>query len=176
MIVVFDRRRRQRTSGQFRPGRSTTDSPDLKIAAGAGRFVYLMAMSPDDKDSMTGLWASTSSDGNTWSKPVKMPHDATHSNGARISVAIDSKGNAFAGFGSPSGNDEMGPCGDPGYATSPDGIKWTKCGIGKAAGDTFGGLPLTINSIAAPDNSIYMLWHESGSAKYGNGMLVWHRP
>src|SRR5262252_991772 len=77
------------------------DSPDLKLAAAGGRFVYLMCMSPDDKDTMTGLWVSTSSDGTDWTKPAKMPHDATHSNGARISVAIDSKGRAFAGFGSP---------------------------------------------------------------------------
>src|SRR5262249_31802054 len=68
------------------------DAPNLKLAAGGGKMVMLMAMNPDDKDQKAGIWASASNDGTSWTKAVAIPHDATRSSGGSMSAAINSKG------------------------------------------------------------------------------------
>ncbi|HVU47444.1 MAG TPA: sialidase family protein [Terracidiphilus sp.] len=152
---------------------NSPDSPNLKLAAGGGRLIMLMSMNPDDKDTDAGIWVSTSQDGATWTKAVRIPHDPNRSSGGSMSVAANSKGAIFVGFSSPSGG-ETGACGQADYATSSDGITWNHCGVGKDAHDVFTALSVTKNVIAAPDNSFYYLWNEGRSAKYGPGLLLWH--
>ncbi len=149
------------------------DSPNLKLAAGGGKLVMLMAMNPDDKDDKAGIWASASQDGATWTKAVAIPHDANRSSGGTMSVAINSKGAIYVGFSSPSGG-ETGACGQADYATSNDGATWSHCGVGKDAHDVFTALSETKNVIAAPDDSFYYLWNEGRSTKNGPGLLLWH--
>ena len=149
------------------------DSPNLKLAAGGGKLVMLMAMNPDDKDDKAGIWASASQDGATWTKAVAIPHDANRSSGGTMSVAVNSKGTIFVGFSSPSGG-EGGVCGQADYATSSDGTTWNHCGVGKDAHDVFTALSETKSVIAAPDDSFYYLWNEGRSTKNGPGLLLWH--
>ena len=151
------------------------DSPNLKIAAGGGKLVMLMAMNPDEKDDKAGIWASVSSDGATWTPAAKIPHDPSRSIGGTMSVAIDSKGNMFAGYSTPSGGEDSS-CGNAEYATSTDGLKWVYCSSGKPGPGTFQPSSQTRNVIIAPDNSVYYLWNEGRSEKFGPGLLLWHRP
>ena len=149
------------------------DSPNLKLAAGGGKLILLMAMNPDEKDSKAGIWASVSQDGTTWSKPVAIPHDESRSSGGPMSAAINSKGAIYVAYSSPSGSSE-GPCGSAHYARSLDGTTWTHCAVAKDVHDTFSTLPVTKNAIVAPDDTFYYLWNEGRSEKNGPGLLLWH--
>ena len=153
----------------------TPDSPNLKLAGGGGKLAMLMVMTPDDKDSQAGIWASVSTDGSKWTPRTRIPHDASRSNGGSMALAIDSKGTIFAAFSTPSGGED-GVCGNADYATSSDGLTWVHCGVGKFAKDSFTPLSVTRNVVVAPDNSVYYLWNEGRSTKYGPGLLLWHRP
>ncbi|MGB6193318.1 MAG: hypothetical protein WBF42_12700 [Terracidiphilus sp.] len=150
------------------------DSPILKLADGGGRFALLMTMHADDKDDQAGVWATTSTDGTTWTPAVKIPHDKSRSSGDTMSIAVDTKGAIFAVFSTPSGSED-GVCGNADFATSTDGVTWTHCGVGKFASDAFTPDSASRSVVTAPDDSIYYLWNESRSTKYGPGLVIWHR-
>lgn len=150
------------------------DSPILKLAHGGGKFALLVTMHADDKDDQAGVWAATSTDGSTWTPAAKIPHDKSRSNGDTMSIAVDSKGTAFAVFSTPSGSED-GLCRNADFATSTDGATWTHCGVGKFANDTFSPGSVTRSVVIAPDDSVYYLWNESRSAKNGPGLVIWHK-
>lgn len=148
-----------------------TDSPDLAMAYGNHEFVSIFAAQLDNDDSGRTVWCSKSSDGGSWSKPVKLPIDGPRSTNAPVGVAISSKGGMTAAFGANSGS---GPaaCNAPAVSRSADGATWTTCGLGKAAGAEFSPQPANLHVIEAPNDKAYIIWQESAETKYDPGILV----
>lgn len=165
----------------WRPGTSPTviignasgDLPDIALSYGNNRFAAIFAAPFDSNDTDHTVWFSGSADGNSWSKPAKLPIDGPRSTNAPVSIASSSKGALTAAFGANSGS-AGAACGAPTVSRSVDGTNWTTCGLGKAAGGDFGPQPATIHVIEAPNDKAYVLWQEPGDSKYAPGVLVWH--
>ncbi len=152
---------------------AAADSPDVALTYGAGKFASIFAAALDSNDTDHTVWYSQSTDGNSWSKPVKLPIDGPRSTNPPLSIAISSKGALTAAFGANSGS---GPanCNAPTVARSSDGAGWTACGLGKAAGADFSPQPANLHVIEAPNDKAYIVWQEQAESKYGPGVLVWH--
>ncbi len=152
---------------------ATADSPDIAVTHGANKFAAIFAALLDSNDTDHTVWYSQSEDGGSWSKPVKLPIDGPRSTNPPLGIAISSKGAITATFGANSGS---GPanCNAPSVSRSPDGARWTSCGLGKAAGADFSPQPATLHVIEAPNDKAYIVWQEQGESKYGPGVLVWH--
>jgi len=152
---------------------AAADSPDIDLTFGAGKFASIFAAALDSNDTDHTVWYSQSTDGNSWSKPVKLPIDGPRSTNPPLSIAISSKGALTAAFGANSGS---GPanCNAPTVARSLDGAGWTACGLGKAAGADFSPQPANLHVIEAPNDKAYIVWQEQAESKYAPGVLVWH--
>jgi hypothetical protein len=152
--------------------KAATDSPDIALSYGDGKFVSLFAAQIDSDDSGRTVWYSQSTDGNSWSKPVKLPVDGPRSTNAPVALVISSKGALTAAFGSNSGT---GPtaCNSPTVSRSSDGASWTTCGLGKAAGAEFSPQPATLHTIEAPNDRAYVILQEPAETKYAPGVLIW---
>jgi hypothetical protein len=166
----------------WRPGQSepaviyaggNSDTPDIALSFGSGRFGSLTAAQLDAGDTDHTVWYSSSADGRSWSKPSKLPVDGPRSTNAPLNLAIDSKGAVIAAYGSNSGSGAAA-CGAPTVARSADGVAWKACGLGKAAGGDFGPQPSTIHVVEAGDDRAYVVWQEPAETKYKPGVLVWH--
>ncbi|MGA8089738.1 MAG: hypothetical protein WCA10_20870 [Terracidiphilus sp.] len=153
--------------------KATADSPDIALTHGANKFATIFAALLDSNDTDHTVWYSQSVDGNSWSKPVKLPIDGPRSTNPPLGIAISSKGAITATFGANSGS---GPasCNAPSVSRSADGAIWTSCGLGKAAGADFSPQPATLHVIEAPNDKAYIVWQEQAESKYGPGVLVWH--
>jgi hypothetical protein len=148
------------------------DTPDVALTYGNHKFGAMFAALLDSNDTDHTVWYSQSTDGNSWSKPVKLPVDGPRSTNPPLSIASSSKGALTSAFGSNSGT---GPanCGAPSVSRSADGTGWTTCGLGKAAGADFGPQPVAVHVIEAPNDKAYIVWQETAESKYAPGVLVW---
>ena len=153
--------------------KSGTDTPNLALTFGAGKFGLLIQTPLEEKDADHGIWYTASSDGANWSKPSKLPVDGPRSTNPPLDVAIDSAGHVTAVFGSNSGSGTTG-CNYPALSRSPEGSQWKTCGPGKAEGGEFGPQPATLHAIEAANDKLYVLWQEPGENKFKEGVLVWH--
>jgi hypothetical protein len=149
------------------------DFPSVAVASGGGNLGLLVVAALDEKDTDSGVWYSQSSDGTTWSRPSKIPVDGPRTTNQPVDVALDSRGNIVAVFGSNGGSGST-ICNYPALSRSIDGATWKTCGPGKAEGGEFGPQPATLHVIEAEDDKAYVLWQEPGENKYRQGMLVWH--
>jgi hypothetical protein len=151
---------------------AAADSPDISLTYAAGKFASIFAAALDSKDTDHTVWYSQSTDGNSWSKPVKLPIDGPRSTNPPLSIAISSKGALTAAFGANSGSGSAN-CNAPTVARSSDGAGWTACGLGKAASADFSPQPANLHVIEAPNDKAYIVWQEQAQSKYGPGLLVW---
>jgi hypothetical protein len=151
----------------------TTDSPNLALTAGGGKFGLLIQTPLDEKDEDHGIWYTQSADGAAWSKPSKLPVDGPRTTNPPLDVALDSHGRIVAVFGSNGGSAGTG-CNYPALSRSSDGTQWKTCGPGKAEGGDFGAQPSTLHAIEAGNDKVYVLWQEPGENKYKQGVLLWH--
>jgi len=149
------------------------DSPDVALTFGGNKFGVLLNATLDSNDTDHGVWYTQSTDGSSWSKPVRLPIDGPRSTNPPLGIAIASKGNLTAAFGSNSGS-AGATCNSPAVSRSTDGANWTTCGIGQAAGADFNPQPPTIHVIEAPNDKAYVVWQEQNDSKYNPGVLVWH--
>jgi hypothetical protein len=154
-------------------GNASTDSPDVTLTYGGGKFASVFAAQLDANDADHTVFYSQSADGNSWSKPVKLPIDGPRSTNAPVSIAISSKGSLTAAFGANSGT-AAASCGAPSVSRSADGVAWSACGLGKAAGGDFSPQPANLHAIEAPNDKAYIVWQETAASKYAPGILVWH--
>ena len=146
---------------------------DVALTTNGKKFGALLAVELDSNDSDHGVWYTQSSDGTSWSQPVRLPIDGPRSTNAPVSIAMDSKGSLTAAFGSNTGG-AGADCNAPTVSRSADGTNWKTCGLGKAAGGDFGPQPATLHAIEAPNDKAYVVWQEQGETKYKPGLLVWH--
>lgn len=151
--------------------KATSDTPNIALSYGNHKFVSLVAAQLDNDEAGRTVWYTQSSDGSSWSKPVKLPVDGPRSTNSPLDLAISSNGQLTAAFGSNSGT---GPasCNAPTVSRSTDGANWTTCGLGKAAGADFSPQPATLHAIEAPNDKAYVIWQEPAETKYGPGVLV----
>lgn len=151
----------------------TGDSPDIALTNGTGKFATLFSALFDDKDTEHSVWYSQSVDGNSWTKPVKLPIDGPRTTNPPLSIGISSKGAVTAAF-SANGGSAPATCGAPAVSRSRDGSAWVTCGLGKAAGGDFSPQPANLHVIEAPNDKAYIVWQEQAESKYRPGVLVWH--
>ena len=150
-----------------------SDSPDIALTQGSGKFAALFSALLDDKDTDHTVWYSQSADGSSWSKPVKLPIDGPRTTNPPLSIGISSKGALTAAFSANSGSAPAN-CGAPAVSRSADGTSWATCGLGKAAGGDFSPQPANLHVIEAPNDKAYIVWQEQADTKYKPGVLVWH--
>ena len=151
----------------------SVDSPAIALTYGASSFASIFAALIDSNDADHTVWYSQSTDGSSWSKPVKLPIDGPRSTNPPLSIAISSKAALTAAFGANSGSGAS-KCGAPTVARSTDGSNWTACGLGKAAGGDFSPQPANLQVIEAPNDKTYVMWQEPAESKNAPGVLVWH--
>ena len=152
---------------------ATADAPDVALTHGSGKFAVLFSALLDDKDTDHSVWYSQSANGNSWSKPVKLPIDGPRTTNTPLSIGISSKGALTAAF-SANGGSAPANCGAPAVSRSADGTGWVTCGPGKAAGGDFSPQPANLHVIEAPNDQAYVVWQEQADTKYKPGVLVWH--
>lgn len=146
---------------------------DVAMAFTGKGFGALLAVQLDNNDSDHGVWYTHSSDGSSWSQPVRLPVDGPRSTNAPVAIGMNSRGYLTAAFGSNTGS-EGAVCKAPTVSRSSDGTNWKTCGLGKAAGAEFSPQPANLHVIDAPDDSGYVIWQEQAETKYKPGVLVWH--
>jgi hypothetical protein len=76
-------------------------------------------------------------------------------------------------FGSNSGTDTL-KCNFPALSRSADGARWTTCGLGRSLNDDFAPQPNTVHAAFAGNDKLYVVWHQAGASKSGQGLLLWH--
>ena len=149
------------------------DGPNVALTYGNNKFGVLFAIPMDPKDSDHDVFYTQSSDGSSWSSPAKLPIDGPRGTNPPLEVAIDSKGNLTAVFGSNVGSGGT-TCDFPAVSRSTDGTNWKTCGLGKSAGARFNAQPPTLHVIEAGNDKTYIVWQQPDDNKYGAGVLVWH--
>jgi hypothetical protein len=154
-------------------GNAPEDTPDIALTNGENKYASIFAAQLDTNDTDHTVWYSQSTDGNSWSKPIKLPIDGPRSTNPPLGVASSYKGALTTAFGANSGTGAA-VCGSPAVSRSTDGTAWSTCGLGKAAGADFGAQPATLHVIEAPNDKAYVVWQETAESKYGPGVLVWH--
>jgi uncharacterized protein (TIGR03437 family) len=73
------------------------------------------------------IWASSSTNGTTWSTPVNLPNDGGNSMEAVISLAIGSQGQGALIMETNGGDGSPGQCSFPKISTSTNFASWTTC-------------------------------------------------
>jgi hypothetical protein len=149
------------------------DLPNVSLARGGNRIGLLFSAPRDPKNSDIAMWFTLSADGSAWSAPVSLAVDGPRSANSPLSLAIDSHGRLAAVFGSNSGTDTL-KCNYPAVSRSTDGARWTTCGLGLALKDDFAAQPNTVHAAYAGNDKLYVVWHQAGESKSGQGLLLWH--
>lgn len=151
----------------------TPDTPNVSLAVAGNRIGMLFAAPRDPKNSDSSIWFTSSADGSSWSAPVSLPVDGPRSTNSPLSLAMDSHGRLAAVFGSNSGTDSL-KCNFPAVSRSADGQRWTTCGLGLALKDDLAAQPNTVHAAYAGNDKLYVVWHQAGESKSGQGLLLWH--
>lgn len=151
------------------------DLARLALAYGGNHFGLLVAASMQENNDTFGVWYSGSSNGTSWSKPVKLPIDGPRSSGPPFDLAIDSKGHISAAFSSNSGSGGA-PCLYPEFSTSADGTTWKTCGIGRTYGLPNDPDQMSLHMLNGAGDKLLMLWPVVSENKNGQGMMLWHQP
>lgn len=149
------------------------DVPNLALAVGGNRLGLLFGAPRDPKNSDASVWYTSSADGSAWSAPVSLPVDGPRTANPPLGLALDSHGRLAAVFGSNSGS-ELLKCNFPAVSRSTDGARWTTCGLGRALNDNFEAQPTTVRAAFAGNDKLYVVWHQAGESKSGQGLLLWH--
>lgn len=149
------------------------DSPNVSLAFGGGRFGLLFSAQRDAKNSDVGVWFTASANGASWSAPVPLPVDGPRSANSPVGLALDSHARLAAVFGSNSGTDTL-KCNFPALSRSTDGARWTTCGLGRSLNDEFAAQPNSVHAAFAGNDKLYVVWHQGGESKNGQGLLMWH--
>ena len=153
--------------------KGSQDTPDVALTFNGKKFGALLTAQLDSTDSDHGVWYTQSSNGTSWSQPVRLPVDGPRTTNAPVALAMDSKGGLVAAFGSNQGSGGAA-CNAPTVSRSPDGATWKACGLGQAAGADFSPQPANLHVLEAPNDAAYVVWQEQAESRYNPGVLVWH--
>ncbi len=121
------------------------------------------------------MWASSSTNGTTWTTPVNLPNDGGNSMNPVISLAIGSQGQAGLIMETNGGDGSPGQCSFPKISTSANFAAWTTCSP-TTNGSTEFRVSYPSLAYAGNDKLYFSATNYQEGGDVARGIVLWREP